>query len=47
MTDRKLARPGYLQEYGATLIDQGYNVVPIMPGKKAPGFDGWQKTSPS
>lgn len=35
---------GFLEEYGEQLIDNGYNIVPIMPGKKAPGFDGWQKT---
>lgn len=34
---------GYLAQHGARLIDQGYTVVPIQVGKKAPGFDGWQK----
>lgn len=34
---------GYLAQHGARLIDQGYTVVPIQPGKKAPGFDGWQR----
>lgn len=35
---------GFLERYGEKLIDNGYNIVPIEPGKKAPGFDGWQKT---
>lgn len=35
---------GYLAQYGAALIDNGYQVVPIRVGKKAPGFDGWQKS---
>lgn len=35
---------GYLARYGAALIDHGYNIVPIQVGKKAPGFDGWQRT---
>lgn len=34
---------GYLAEHGAALIDNGYNIIPIQVGKKAPGFDGWQK----
>lgn len=38
---------GYLAQHGATLLDQGYNIVPIQVGKKAPGFDGWQKTRAS
>lgn len=40
----KPAAGGLLAQHGATLIDQGYSVVPIQVGKKAPGFDGWQKT---
>lgn len=35
---------GYLEHHGKSLIDKGFNIVPIEPGKKAPGFDGWQKT---
>lgn len=35
---------GYLALYGAKLVEQGYTVVPIQAGKKAPGFDGWQKS---
>lgn len=42
-----IAKHSYLAEHGEALIDQGYNVVPIMPGKKAPGFDGWQKSTAS
>jgi hypothetical protein len=38
---------GFLAQHGAALIDQGYNIVPIQPGKKAPGFDGWQKGTAS
>lgn len=36
----------FLRLHGEALIDQGYTVVPIQPGKKAPGFDGWQKSTP-
>jgi len=34
----------FLAACGETLIDNGYNIVPIQRGKKAPGFDGWQKS---
>lgn len=34
----------YLAEYGPRLLSQGYPIVPIKPGTKYPGFDGWQKT---
>jgi hypothetical protein len=34
---------GYLALHGPRLIENGYTVVPISVGKKAPGFDGWQK----
>lgn len=37
----------YLARHGTALIDQGYTVVPIQQGKKAPGFDGWQKAKAS
>ena len=33
-----------LKENGAKLLDLGYPIVPIMPGSKYPGFDGWQST---
>lgn len=38
---------GYLALHGAKLIDQGYTPVPIQKGKKAPGYDGWQKSLPN
>jgi len=38
---------GYLALHGPKLIDNGYKVVPIAVGKKAPGFDGWQKARAS
>ena len=34
----------FLAKHGEALIDQGYTIIPIQPGKKAPGFDGWQKS---
>lgn len=34
----------FLAMHGEKLIDNGYTIVPIQRGKKAPGFDGWQKT---
>lgn len=37
----------FLDLHGEALIDQGYTVVPIQQGKKAPGYDGWQKSKPS
>jgi hypothetical protein len=37
----------FLARHGIDLINQGYTVVPIQPGKKAPGFDGWQKAKAS
>ena len=43
MTD-KIRRRDFLAQHGARLIDQGYVPVPIQPGKKAPGYDGWQKS---
>lgn len=46
MTDTYIVRD-YLQRHGFQLIDQGYSVVPIQQGKKAPGFDGWQKSKAS
>lgn len=44
---RTLKHVSYLKSHGADLIDNGYNIVPILPGKKAPGFDGWQKVRAS
>lgn len=37
-------RGDYLAQLGDTLINNGYHIVPIQVGKKAPGFDGWQKS---
>lgn len=34
----------YLAAYGEKLVENGYQIVPIRPGSKSPGFDGWQKT---
>lgn len=33
---------GYLARYGATLIINGYNALPIAPGTKLPAMDDWQ-----
>lgn len=33
-----------LENLGETLIQNGYNIVPIPTGTKSPGFDGWQDT---
>lgn len=45
MTDKKPPRnSGPLDEFGAALIDNGYMIVPIAVGKKAPGFDNWSKS---
>lgn len=41
MADEQSA--GFLARHGAALIDAGYTIVPIMPGKKAPGSDEWEK----
>ena len=40
----KIERSDYLALHGKTLIDNGYNIIPIPPKSKGPGFDGWQKT---
>lgn len=34
----------YLAELGEKILAHGYNVIPIKPGEKRPGFDNWQKT---
>lgn len=39
-----LRREGPLAACGETMIANGYNIVPIAVGKKAPGFDNWEKT---
>lgn len=38
---------GPLACLGAKLIDNGYAIVPIAVGKKAPGFDNWSKSKSS
>lgn len=32
---------GFLEKYGARLIKNGYEIIPIRRGSKAPPFDGW------
>lgn len=49
MSDRpvesdELKRYDYLAQHGQRLLDNGYHIVPIRVGKKAPGFDGWEKS---
>ncbi|MBO6510140.1 MAG: AAA family ATPase [Roseibium sp.] len=39
-----MKRKSFLAEYGPRLLSKGYPIVPIKPGTKYPGFDGWQKT---
>lgn len=34
---------GFLEAHGQVLIDNGYNIVPIEPGKKGPIDEDWQK----
>lgn len=41
MSEEKLG--GYLERYGAKLVDNGYNIVPIPLGKKGPVEENWQK----
>lgn len=43
----KLEAHDYLQQHGRKLLDNGYQIVPIRPGSKSPGFDGWEKSRPS
>lgn len=47
MREDNIVRRDFLAQHGAALLDNGYAVVPIQTGKKAPGFDGWQKSTPS
>lgn len=42
-TDKLSSNDGPLAQHGKTLLDNGYAVVPIAVGKKAPGFDDWNK----
>lgn len=34
---------GFLAQYGADLIDAGYDIIPIKRGQKWPPFTGWEK----
>jgi len=44
MTDEYTPKnSGPLAYLGSRLIDNGYSIVPIAVGKKAPGFDNWSK----
>ena len=40
----EINKTNYLEQFGKKVIDNGYSIVPIQRGKKAPGFDGWQKS---
>lgn len=40
----RIERTDFLAMHGKALIDNGYKIIPIPPGKKAPGYDGWQRT---
>lgn len=46
MTKEKVEDPhgGPLAKLGERLIDNGYEIIPIAVGKKAPGFDNWSKS---
>ena len=37
----------YLAQHGATLLDNGYHIVPIRQGGKSPNFDGWSAAKAS
>jgi hypothetical protein len=38
-----VASPRYLAKYGAAVIGNGYEIIPIKPGTKRPPFDEWEK----
>jgi energy-coupling factor transporter ATP-binding protein EcfA2 len=40
-----MSRRNYLKDYGTTLIDNGYSIVPIPPASKHPKMKGWQTIS--
>lgn len=40
----ELKQYDFLSRYGQRLLDNGYHIVPIRVGGKAPGFDGWEKS---
>lgn len=37
----------FLAAYGAKLVENSYNIIPIPEGSKSPGFEGWQKIKAS
>lgn len=39
-----LNRHDFMRQYGLKLLENGYNIIPIEPGKKYPLLDGWQNT---
>lgn len=47
MSQKPTPDGGFLAKHGAVVIDNGYEVIPIQVGKKAPGFEGWQKSRSS
>lgn len=42
--DYTLGNSGPLAVFGSELIDNGFAIVPIAVGKKAPNFDNWEKS---
>jgi hypothetical protein len=32
-----------LDQFGHRLVERGYNIIPILPGKKRPPGNDWQK----
>lgn len=44
VTSDALKHYNFLAQHGRALLDNGYHIVPIAPGRKAPGFDGWEKS---
>lgn len=39
----KIINNEFLAAHGESLVENGYNIIPIPEGSKAPGFEGWQK----
>lgn len=38
-----MAQRRYLEEFGVAIAENGYEVIPIIPGEKRPAGEGWQK----
>lgn len=38
-----MSKPGFLARHGATLIDNGYRIIPIRSGTKRPPFKDWEQ----